>query len=239
VRGSIVGDTVRYQSFGPFQGKRFNLSAQYGPHLSGDTDGDWSNITLDFRSYKQATRRSLLALRLTGLHNIGDVEPSYGSGGINQLRGWEYREFFGSNLFGMNLEFRFPLVDEMRFPIMALSQIRGFAFLDAGATFFNNDAWYDPTLGGFRFDDLGQPVKFKLWDSENGRLQDGRASYGLGFQFYFLGGLQFNWIWAQRLSYTQYCSNGINDPCLNAGNLQPVKARDVGTVSQFYIAFDY
>jgi hypothetical protein len=239
IRGSIVGDTTRYQSFGPFQGKRFNFKATYGPHITGDFDADWNEFRLDFRAYKQATRRSTLAFRFSSIANTGDREPSYGFGGINQLRGWEFREFFGSNLSWFNLEFRFPLVDELRFPILALQQIRGFFFLDAGASWYQDDLWYDPELQAFRFDTNGDPIKFKFWDSENSRLQDGRASYGVGFQFYFLGGLQFNWVWANRLDYTQYCTDGIVDPCVNFGNLLPVEAKDKGTISQFYIAFDY
>ena len=239
IRGSLVGDTVRYRSFGPYQGKRFNLSAQYGPHIDGDSEGDWNTITLDFRSYRRLTRRSLLAFRLSTIQNPGEQQIAYGFGGINQLRGWEFREFFGTNLAWMNLELRFPLVDQMRFPILALSQIRGFFFLDVGAAYYNDDFFYDPELRGFRVTPDGEPIAFDFWDSENSRLQDGRGAYGVGFQFFFLGGLQFNWVWANRLSYTQYCNDGINDPCLNGTNLIPVKARDVGTVSQFYIAFDF
>jgi hypothetical protein len=239
VRGSIVGDTVRYKSFGPYQGKRFNLSAQWGPQIDGDIDGDWNRISFDFRAYRRATRRSLIAFRFSTLQNLGDQQIAYGFGGLNQLRGWEFREFYGTDLAWMNFEFRFPLVDEMRFPILALSQIRGFFFADVGAAAYDNDFFYDPELRNYRFDQFGEPIKFKFWDSAENRLQDGRASYGVGFQFFFLGGLQFNWIWANRLSYTQYCQDGIADPCVNGLNLLPVKARDPGTVSQFYIAFDY
>jgi hypothetical protein len=242
LRGSLVGDTVRFQSFGPFQGKRFNFTVTYGPHISGDFEADWQEARADYRAYRQVTRRSLLAWRIAAIYNNGDRLPTYGFGGMNQLRGWEFREFFGSNLAWTNLEFRFPLVDEMRFPILALSQIRGFLFLDAGAAWYEDDQWYDPELGSFRFDELGDPIPFKFWDSENSRLQDGRAAFGVGFQFYFLGGLQFNWIWANRLDYTQYCSAGIADPCVFdplLGPLEPTKAADIGTISQFYIAFDY
>ena len=47
-------------------------------------------------------------------------------------------------------------------------------------------------------------VPWRFWDSENNRLQDGRASYGMGFQFLFIGGLQLNWVWSKRLPFTQY-----------------------------------
>ena len=42
---------------------------------------------LNFRMYKQLTRRSLFAVRFASIYNTGDRENSYGFGGINELRG--------------------------------------------------------------------------------------------------------------------------------------------------------
>jgi hypothetical protein len=81
-------------------------------------------------------------------------------------------------------------------------------------------------------------VPFDFWDSEEDRMQDLRASYGWGFQFLFIGGLQFNWTWANPLEYTQYEFQNL---CLiGAANcrLTPTKV-DRGTTSEFYIAFDF
>ncbi|MCP3981659.1 MAG: hypothetical protein GY716_20355 [bacterium] len=238
IQAKLVGDTTRYQSFGPFQGKRFSVSAMFAPHISGDTEGDWIQYRGDFRAYKQATRRSLLAFRVAGIFNTGERTPSYGFGGLNQLRGYDYRDFFGSNIAWTNLEFRFPLVDELRFPILALTQIRGFFFLDVGAAWYEDNLFYDPELGDFRFEDTGSgfaPVGFKFWDSENDRLFDGRASYGVGFQFFFLGGLQFNWTWAQRLDHSAYLQVGPN--IVDTDTI--VKVDGGGTRTDFYITFDF
>ena len=220
---SLVGDTTRYQRFGPFQGKRFNIGVTYGAQLSGDFDGDLLEYRLDLRTYKQLTRRSVLAWRLGTIYNDGDRENIYGFGGLNFLRGWDYREFFGSRIVWSNLEFRFPLVDELRFPVLALSQIRGLFFVDAGAAWLFDDLFYDPELLAIRVE------PFDFWDSENNRLQDLRVSYGVGFQFFFLGGLQFNWIWAKRMDYT-----GLNPL---TGMMEKIDGG--GTRSEFYIAFDF
>jgi outer membrane protein assembly factor BamA len=181
------------------------------------------------------TRRSLLAWRVATIWNAGEREPSYGFGGINQLRGWEYREFFGSRIAWTNLEFRFPLVDEMRFPVLALQQIRGFFFLDAGAAWYEDGSWYDPYTGVIRAD-YSQPVpeiiQFKFWDNDNNRLQDGRASYGFGFQFFFIGGLQFNWVWSNRFDYTQFLYDVDGSPI-------PTEADKGDTRQDFYIMFDF
>jgi len=209
VSAAIVGDTTRYQSFGPYQGKRFRLRAIHASHLSGDFPGDQTELRLDFRAYRKATRRSLFAARVSSIYNLGERENSYGFGGINQLRGYDYREFFGSRIVWANLEFRFPLVDSLRFPVLNLGQIRGVFFFDVGAAWLADDMWYNPDTQRIRVDSGGDAVPFSFWNSDAGRLQDGRASYGAGFNFLFLGGLQFNWMWAKRLNYQEY--NRVTD----------------------------
>jgi outer membrane protein assembly factor BamA len=190
---------------------------------------------LDFRAYKQLTRRSLLAWRVATAYSAGDRETYYAFGGINQLRGWDYRDFFGSRIAYSNLEFRFPLFDQLSFPFGGgIGPIRGFLFLDVGAAWFEDDLFWDPELRIIRTDQqTGQPIGFQFWDSENNRLQDGRASYGFGFQFFFIGGLQFNWSWAKRLEYTRYVWDS------EVENLVPTEADTGDTRMDFYIVFDW
>jgi len=58
----------------------------------------------------------------------------------------------------------------------------------------------------------------------------------VGFQMFFIGGLQFNWAWAKRLPYTRYVDVS---PIPGVVDLQPVAA-DVGNVySEFFIAYDW
>ncbi len=52
-------------------------------------------------------------------------------------------------------------------------------------------------------------------------------------RFYFLGGLQFNFVWANRVPYTQY----VFDPATL--ELVKTKAGNNGYDSEFYIAFDW
>lgn len=231
----ITGDTTRWQRWGPYHGKRFNVGITYGEQLSGDFDGNYTRANLDFRAYHRVTRRSLFAWRLATIQNLGDREPLYGFGGLNQLRGYEYRDFVGSSLVWSNLEFRFPLIDLLAFPWLALQDVRGMLFLDLGGAHLDNDLWIDPTTGLVRFDaTTGNAIPFDFWDSENNRLQDLRGSYGTGLQFRFLGGLQFNWVWAKRLAYTEYVFD------FGSGTFGPaVEAQRGGTESQFYITFDF
>lgn len=246
----FVGDTTRFQSWGPFQGKRFNIGVLYAPELSGDAAGDINEYRLDFRAYKQATRRSLLAFRAATLLNEGEEQYLYGFGGVNQLRGWDFREFVGNNLAWANVEFRFPLVDRLRFPVFELTQIRGFFFADAGAAWLDDDRWYDPELrvsgspfrGGVRIDPDGTPIEFDFWDGDNDRPQDLRITYGTGFQLFFLG-LQLNWVWSQRMDYTRFCSPSDLTECVfDPASAAPLEKRKIdggGTRTDFYISYDW
>jgi Tol biopolymer transport system component len=220
---AIVGDTTRFQSFGPFQGKRFEIGATYGQNIGGDQPGNVLEYHVDFRAYKQLTRRSLLAFRAFGIVNRGERQIFYGIGGLNTLRGYDFRSLFGSNVAGANVELRFPFIDEMRFPFGPIRNIRGFLFVDSGTAWLPGGQFYDPDVPRVRTN-----IPFDWWDSKNHRLQDLRASYGAGFQFYFFGGLQFNWAWSKRVAYTSY-----------PDDLTAVKADVGGVRSEFYIAWDW
>jgi Tol biopolymer transport system component len=241
---SLIGDTTRFQSFGPFQGKRFDLGVTFGQNLGGDVPGNVLEYHLDFRAYKQLTRRSVLAFRAVGIINKGGREIFYGVGGLNTLRGYSFRDFYGSNVAGANLELRFPFVDELRFPIGAIRNIRGVIFLDAGTAWLSNDQFYDPDLHFVRAQPVPGPngstsfvnIPFSWWDSTNNRMQDLRASWGVGFQMFFIGGLQFNWAWAKRLPYTRYVDVS---PIPGVVNLQPVEADVSQVYSEFFIAYDW
>ena len=159
---------------------------------------------------------------------------------MNDLRGYDFRSFYGSNVATANLELRFPLVDELRFPFGPIRNIRGFLFFDAGTAWLPDNEFYDPDLQLFRL----QPnatgpatiIPFHWWDHTNNRMQDLRASWGAGFQFFFVGGLQLNWSWSKRLPYTRY----VDDPTTPlVTDLIPVEANTDSVRSEFYITFDW
>ncbi len=237
---SVVGDTTRFQSFGPFQGKRFELGVTYGLNLGGDLAGNVLQYQLDFRAYKQLTRRSVLAFRAVGIVNEGSRDVFYGVGGLNTLRGYDFRDFYGSNVAGANLELRFPFVDELRFPFWPVRNIRGVVFLDVGTAWLPGDQFYDPDLQFVRAqpnpDQTFTNIPFKWWDDTRDQLQDLRATYGVGFQMYLLGGWQFNWCWAKRLPYTRYVNGSLIPGVVE---LVPVDADVSSVVSEFFIAYDW
>ncbi|OLE67088.1 MAG: hypothetical protein AUG09_04280, partial [Acidobacteria bacterium 13_1_20CM_2_68_7] len=266
---NLSGDTTRYKEFGPYHGQRFELDQDWAPTLSasGDTDlfhsGTFVNTSLDYRLYRRATSRSLLALRLVGAVSSGRGYNIYSMGGLNQLRGYDFREFFGSRVSFMNLEYRFPLVDALAFPFGVIRDLRGFLFLDVGSAWFAGGDFYDPRLG-FQvtgainggldpntviLDTFNNPVnrRYKFWDSKNGKLGDGRASYGFGWGFY-LGPFQLTWSFAKQFPNTVEVCNTVCDPtipgdCYTANPCSLTRVDDPfrkgGTVSQFYIAREF
>jgi WD40 repeat protein len=264
---SYDGDTTRFKEFGAYHGQRFQFRQDWAPMLyaSGDTSqfnaGPFLNTAGDYRLYRHLTARSLFALRLVGLVSSGQGYSVYSVGGLNQLRGYDYREFFGSRAAWLNLELRFPLVDALAFPFGVVRDLRGFMFFDVGSAWFGpgqlggtDDAYFHSTLGSLLTDptisffvanpnnpNQGVLRRFDFWDSKNGKLGDGRASYGIGFAFY-LGPFQLTWTYARQLPNTlEVCNDGGDgfcDPGDKRSRIDDPFHR-TGTIGQFYIAREF
>jgi Tol biopolymer transport system component len=246
--GTFSGDTTRFKEFGPYHGMRFDFTTQYAPTVSGDGQ-PFANHYLDYRAYAHMTKRSLIAWRLfSAVSNTRGDSAQFGAfiysiGGFNQIRGYAYREFFGNRVAFSNIEVRFPLVDELRFPFGAIRMLRGFLFFDVGAAWFNGDRWYDPDWGGTSLAQQDPPFvvprKFDLYDSQNHMLGDGRASYGLGFSW-FLGPFELTWTWAKRLENSVVAGVDTNgDGIPNFYTRIPDPFFDHGVQQSFYIGTSF
>ena len=184
---SLVGDTVLYREWGPLSGTRFSVGFNYAPDLQKDDDTTIpgthdsgtlsSDVSLDFRKYFKITERSLIAVRLFGAHSTGNFPNLYYFGGLDTLRGLDFREQIGNTVGYANFEYRFPLIDYLILPIGGFQNIRGQVFFD---------------IGGARLENQ----EFEFWDSDDRRLIDGRAAYGFGLQLNVLG-LQLHWDFAK------------------------------------------
>jgi hypothetical protein len=196
---SLVGDTVLYQEWGPLSGRRFAISYSYAPDFKAEDDPLTprvensrtlsSDVSVDLRRYFKITARSLIAIRLFGAHSTGNFPNVYYFGGLDTLRGLDFREQIGNTVGYANFEFRFPLIDILQLPIGAFRDIRGQVFLDVGGA-----ALKDQT---FRFTEKDEEGKR--------RLKDGRAAYGFGFQISLLG-LQLHWDFAKLWDFRQTLS---------------------------------
>lgn len=228
---TFTGDTLRSKPWvGPWHGRRYDLTVSYAPSSSGDF-GDFVTYRIDWRNYQRVTSRSTLAVRFWGALSNGnpkeeqiDSSAVFSIGGFNQIRGYEYREFFGDRAAFLNVELRFPLIDALVFPgDWGIQSIQGFLFLDIGSAWYNGDLIFDNNIGqtgvlrpyefygdadpipglvadqgvfdGFNSD--GEPT-FKSYSG----LVDGRGSYGIGFNFRFAG-LLLNWTFAKRMPFTE------------------------------------
>lgn len=239
--GSFTGDTTIFRSFGPYHGRRYEFEFQWAPTVSGQTTSlgeetrnaaSFFNYFIDFRNYWSWSRRSLFGLRAFSAISNGSGSDIFSFGGFNTLRGFDFREFFGTRVAFLNMEIRFPLIDELRFPFGSIRQIRGVLFLDVGAAWFSGGEacqvatdpdpsapdsvaecgpfeGFDTDAGALRFADrrvfdneLGEFREFDFWDSKEKRLRDGRASTGIGFSFYF-GPFELNWVFSQILPFIE------------------------------------
>ncbi|NNL47177.1 MAG: BamA/TamA family outer membrane protein [Acidimicrobiia bacterium] len=181
LRSSLVGDTVVATPWGIMGGRRWRLNAFYAPDL--DNSGTLtSNLSLDFRQYVPMTRRSNLAMRAFGYVSEGNaVNPVY-FGGLDTLRGYPFRSINGDTGFFVNLEYRFPLFDQLVTPVFNFGSIRGVVFADVGG------AWYDD------FED------FDFYNNDESRLEDGVASYGWGMTINW-SGLNLNFDFAKQWDF--------------------------------------
>jgi hypothetical protein len=177
---TFSGDSAVWKFFGPVSGRRYQIGAAYAPDM---TDGGTlsADLSVDWREYFQISSRTLLATRFYGTWSEGNAPNFSYFGGLNTLRGYDFRTLIGQYAGFANVEFRFPLIDVLATPVLVLQQVRGALFFDIGAARFE-----------------GRPFAFM----QDGRLQDAKASVGLGVSFNLLG-MQLNWDFAKRYDFEE------------------------------------
>ena len=186
---SLVGDTVLFAQYGPVAGRRWRLDGSYAPDLDGSGTLA-STVSLDARQYLPVTRRSGFAVRLYGGLSEGNRANVIYFGGLDTLRGFDFRSLAGDRAFFTNIEFRFPLIDYIQTPLVQFQGVRGRVFLDVGG------AW---------FDSLGE--EFDFWNDDESRLADAVSSYGYGVTLR-LYGLDLNWDFGRQWDFKESLDEG-------------------------------
>jgi Tol biopolymer transport system component len=182
VSSSFSGDSAVWKFFGPVSGRRYQLTAAYAPDM--EENGTLSaDFTADWREYFQISSRTVLATRLFAGWSEGNFPNFYYFGGLNTVRGYDFRSLVGQHAGFANIELRFPLIDVLATPAIVLQQVRGVLFFDIGAAHFE-----------------GQPFTFR---DDEGRLNSPKASVGWGFSFNFWG-MTLNWDFAKRWDFKQF-----------------------------------
>lgn len=188
LQGALVADKVRYSSAGPLAGQRWRLSASWAP----DTDESGTlatTLSLDVRKYLKITNRSNIAIRLFGGSSSGNAPNLFIFGGLDTVRGFDFRSLVGDRAFFGNFEFRFPVIYFVATPIFNLQGIRGRLFVDVGGAY-------------------SEGQDFKFWNSDEDRLQDGVSSYGFGLTLRFVG-VDLNWDFAKQWDFDQTLTDGF------------------------------
>ena len=107
IQTALVGDTTVFGPAGPSSGHRYRLSAVYVPDL--ETSGALTQtLELDARKYFPLTRRSVFATRFFGSVRTGNFPTPVYFGGLDTVRGVDFRDIVGDHGFFTNLELRFP-----------------------------------------------------------------------------------------------------------------------------------
>jgi hypothetical protein len=219
---AFVQETTVFREFGPLAGNTMRLgysaSPKVGSLLSRQT------LDADARHYLRLGGSGLLATRIRAFKSTGDFPDFIYFGGNSEMRGYDYLQFAGQNVVFANAELRFPLIEAALTPIGVVGGVRGVFFANIGAGWFKNQTGTDPCVGsaGFKFStskaEVCKPVTGVQVDSTGNlaldsggnpiltygpertisgfRLQDGRASYGIGLETFALGfPIHFDWSW--------------------------------------------
>ena len=167
IGASLTTDNALNTYFGPFDGRRAQLSVVTSPGY-GTNGLRFTTVTADARKYWWFKKYYAVAFRASGGATYGRdpqrfflggldnwIIPRFRSGEIivdaledflatfvSPLRGSDYYELQGTRYFVSNLELRFPLIHFMQlgFPLpLFLQQIRGVTFVDFGAAWGGQD----------------------------------------------------------------------------------------------------
>jgi len=186
---SWINDTVLWGLTGPVNGKRSILGFDYAPDISTKSIS-YRSLMLDYRRYWHFKKRYNFVFRFTAGRSDGKDPEQFFMGGISNwigprlatqqiygvndiyfativtpLRGYRYYEVSGTRFALVNLELRYPFIEQlyMKFPLpIILSRVNGNIFFDLGSAWYRTEEWKGGTTDG--------PT----------RLKDLKAGFGFG-----------------------------------------------------------
>ncbi len=221
---AFIQETTVFREFGPLAGSTMRLAYDIAPKIGSTLSRQ--SFDGDARHYLRIGTSGLLATRIRAFKSIGDFPDFIYFGGNSEMRGYDYLQFAGQNVVFANAELRFPLIEAALTPVGVIGGVRGVFFANVGGGWFNNQPSADPCGGGdtsFKFfnnnTEVCKPISGVVTDSfgfavtdpktrlpvpqygppitvSGFRLQDARASYGLGLETFALGfPIHFDWSW--------------------------------------------
>jgi hypothetical protein len=217
---AFVQETTVFREFGPLAGNTMRLAYDYSPKIGNSLSRQ--TVDADLRHYLRLGTTGLLATRVRGFRSFGDSPDYQYFGGNSEMRGYDYLSFVGQNVVFADAELRFPIIEAALTPIGVVGGVRGVFFANIGAGWFDNTGFKfwdnntataqkltgyqsDPLTGGLYIDpQTGLPVPIYQPVTVSGfRLQDSRASYGIGLETFALGfPIHFDWSWRTLFNKT-------------------------------------
>jgi len=134
---TFVTDNTLWTIGGPLKGWRYYVTLGR-THDFRNRGFENTTLQFDFRRYLKLGNRMVFAGRYQTRQSWGGDFQLFYLGGPWDLRGYEFREFFGKGTHLINTEIRFPLLDRFMFALpfggVELPLFRGSLFFDMGRT---------------------------------------------------------------------------------------------------------
>ncbi len=130
---SYVSDNTLWLPTGPIDGMRWNLTGGLVTDLT-QARAENFNIAFDLRRYFRTSLLTAYAVRLFAFWSDGAIPQRVPLGGSLSLRLYPYLGFFGSRIWMLNQEWRFPLTRALAiafpFGVMRFPGVQGGLFVD-------------------------------------------------------------------------------------------------------------
>jgi len=149
----LIADNALYGSTGPINGGRSSYTAE---HAFGDLS--YTTLLMDWRRYTNIHHDYAFAQRVIAGTSFGRDPRLFRFGGAFTFRGADYGDLIGSNALLGNLEFRFPLIEQLRFGWpgrFTLGGINGLLFVDAASAWEKDTTpRFFSSVGGLHANDM-------------------------------------------------------------------------------------
>ncbi|MFH1622650.1 MAG: M1 family aminopeptidase [Candidatus Omnitrophota bacterium] len=144
-RESIIGWAYYLVNAGPLPdpkiGYLINFNQEHAGHFLGGQEYFIRN-SLEFDKYFQIFSDHKVALRLKGGGGYPKDKYLFYLGSDKEMRGYKYKDIKGSSILMGSFEYRFPLVDDINWPMFGhvfnLNRIQGVTFFDIGKAWYNH-----------------------------------------------------------------------------------------------------
>ncbi len=150
---ALVADNALYNSTGPINGGRSRYSVEHA-----FVDLEYTTGLLDWRRYSNIRHRYAFAQRFIAGASIGRDPQLFRFGGPFTFRGVDYGDLVGTRLMVANLEFRFPLIEQLGlgWPLpLFLGGINGVMFLEGATAWEKGESpQFFSSVDGLRTKDL-------------------------------------------------------------------------------------